>query len=92
LWRGDSQRTQVHYCPPKQIKLCLHNRYGDAQATQPQEDNMNAEQRLKQVIAKLDVIQKRDSIITETEKMEMTAELLVIAEQRFKEITRKEKQ
>ena len=53
---------------------------------------MNAEQRLKQVIAKLDVIQKRDSIITETEKMEMTAELLVIAEQRFKEITRKEKQ
>ena len=51
---------------------------------------MNAEQRLNQVIAKLDVIQKRDSIITETEKMEMTAELLVIAEQRLKEIGEKQ--
>jgi hypothetical protein len=53
---------------------------------------MNAEQRLNQVIARLDVIQKRDSVITETEKMEMTAELLVIAEQRFKEIAKEEKQ
>ena len=52
---------------------------------------MNAQQRINQVIAKLDVIQKRDNTITETEKMEMTAELLVIAEQRLKELAKEKK-
>ena len=42
--------------------------------------------RIYEVIAKLEAIQERDNIITETEKMEMSAELLSIVEQRFKEI------
>ena len=47
---------------------------------------MNAEQRLNQTIAKLEAIQKRDSTITETEKMEIAAELLVIATLKQKEL------
>jgi hypothetical protein len=86
--RGN-QATQDQAKPSntdQQINTNLHKRHNPTSPTQPKEDNMNAEQRLNQAIAKLEAIQKRDSAITETEKMEIAAELLVIATLKQKEL------
>jgi len=88
-WHPCYPRTQDQAKPSiadQQINPDLHQRHYPTSPTQPKEDNMNAEQRLNQAIAKLEAIQKRGSDITETEKMEITAELLVIATLKHKEL------
>ena len=52
---------------------------------QPKEDNMTVKERIKSLITLLDQVQAEGRQLTETEKMEFSAELLSIAEQRIKE-------
>jgi NADH:ubiquinone oxidoreductase subunit E len=52
---------------------------------QPKEDNMTVKERVKSLITLLEQVQEEGRQLTETEKMEFTAELLSIAEQRIKE-------
>jgi hypothetical protein len=47
---------------------------------------MNVKERIRQTITKLEQVQSEGRQMTETEKMEFTAELLSIAEQRIKEL------
>ena len=52
---------------------------------QPKEDNMTVKERVKSLITLLEQVQKEGRQLTETEKMEFSAELLSIAEQKIKE-------
>lgn len=47
---------------------------------------MNAEQRLEAVIKQIEKVKAEGRGITEIEKMEFTAELLSVAEQRLREL------
>tara|TARA_R110002126_G_scaffold81792_1_gene201190 strand:+ start:144 stop:329 length:186 start_codon:yes stop_codon:yes gene_type:complete len=54
---------------------------------QPKEDNMNAEEKLEKVLAKLKAdLQDRNNTLTDAERLEYVKELVSIEKQRRKEL------